>query len=99
MSLIQEYKTYLQDNPQGYWFKRKLYGFGWVPASKQGCAVFGVYLVFVLGLAVWAETNISDSQTVSHVIVPVVLATVLLLLITYRTGEPLKWQWGKKDGK
>jgi len=99
MSFIQEYKTYLKNNPEGYWFKRKLYGLGWIPANKEGCAVLSTYLLFVLGLAAWAETNITDAQTVSHVVVPVLAATAVLLLITYKTGEPLKWQWGKRDGK
>jgi hypothetical protein len=99
MSLLKEYVAYIQDNPERYWFKRKLYGFGWVPANKQGGAVLVTYVTFVVGLSIWAEKNITDSQAVSHVIVPVVLATLALILITYRTGEPLKWQWGKQDGK
>jgi hypothetical protein len=24
---------YLRNNPQRYWFKRKLYGWGWTPAT------------------------------------------------------------------
>jgi hypothetical protein len=32
MKLFKEYTDYLKDNPQGYWFKRKLYGWGWTPA-------------------------------------------------------------------
>jgi len=98
LSFITEYTRYLRDNPEGYWFKRKMYGFGWIPATKQGWGVLGVYVVFVVGLSIWAEQNVTDAQATSHVVVPVVLATLLLLAITYRTGEPLKWQWGKKDG-
>lgn len=99
MSLLQEYKTYLQNNPEGYWFKRKLYGWGWIPATRLGWVVFVGYLLFVVGLSVISEGMVSDAQAVSHVVLPVLLATVVLLLIMYRTGEPLKWQWGKNDGK
>jgi hypothetical protein len=99
MSFISEYSTYLKNNPQGYWFKRKLYGFGWVPATKQGWGVLALFGLFVVGISLWAETNVSDDQATSHVIVPLLLATALFLLVTYRTGEPLKWQWGKRDGK
>jgi hypothetical protein len=99
MSFIQEYTAYLQNNPEGYWFKRKLYGFGWIPATKQGWGVLALYGLFVVGLSLWAEQSVPDAQVVSRVIVPVLLATVLLLVITYRTGEPLKWQRGKRDGK
>ena len=30
--MIKEYIAYLKDNPQGYWFKARLYGWGWAPA-------------------------------------------------------------------
>jgi hypothetical protein len=99
MSLITEYKAYLQNNPEGYWFKRKLYGFGWIPATTQGWGVLGVYVFFIIGLSLWAESNVADSQSVTHVIAPMLLVTLLLLVIIYKTGEPLKWQWGNKDGK
>jgi hypothetical protein len=99
MSLITEYKAYLQNNPEGYWFKRKLYGFGWIPATTRGWGVLGVYVFFVIGLSLWSESNVADSQAVTHIIAPMLLVTLLLLVITYKTGEPLKWQWGKKDGK
>lgn len=100
MSLVKEYKTYLQNNPEGYWFKCKLYGFGWVPATKQGWGVFITYVLFVIGLSVIAETTLFvPSQTVGQVIAPLLLATIVFILIMYRTGEPLVWQWGKKDGK
>lgn len=36
MSLIKNCVEYLKDNPEGYWFKRKLYGWGWTPAKWQG---------------------------------------------------------------
>jgi len=99
MSFISEYTTYLKNNPQGYWFKRKLYGFGWVPATKQGWGVLALFGLFVVGISLWAETSVSHDQATSHVIVPLLLATALFLLVTYRTGEPLRWQWGKRDGK
>ena len=31
--MIKEYIAYLKDNPQGYWFKARLYGWGWVPVN------------------------------------------------------------------
>lgn len=98
MSFIQEYTTYLKDNPKGYWFKRKLYGFGWIPATKQGWTVLGLYVLFVIGLAIWGEQSVVAQQANRVVVVPILLATAALLTITWRTGEPLKWQWGKRDG-
>lgn len=99
MNVFEEYVAYLKDNPQGYWFKRKLYGFGWMPAKKQGWIVLGVYLLFVITLSVAATEKVNDTQAVTWVLVPVALATVLLLIIAFKTGQPLKWQWGKKHGE
>lgn len=95
MNLFSEYVEYLKDNPQGYWFKRKLYGYGWVPATKQGWSILAVYVLFVLGLAITGE-NINNE---SVVILPIVGATLLFLAITIKTGEPIKWQWGKRHGE
>jgi hypothetical protein len=99
MNVFEEYVAYLKDNPQGYWFKRKLYGFGWMPATKRGWTVLGVYLLFVISLSVAAAEKISDSEAVIQVLLPVALATSMLIAIAYKTGEPLKWQWGKKHGE
>src|SRR3989344_3809139 len=33
---LLNYTEYLRVNPKGYWFKRKLYGWGWVPVRWQG---------------------------------------------------------------
>ena len=98
MSLFTEYVAYLKDNPNGYWFKPKLYGFGWTPATKQGWLVLGVYLFFVVGVTIGIEI-VTVTPSVVEVLLPVATATVLLLVITIKTGEPLKWQWGKSHGK
>ncbi len=48
--MLQKYLSYLRDNPQKLWFKRKLYGWGWTPATWQGWFVTLSYIVLVLGL-------------------------------------------------
>lgn len=37
--MLKEYLEYLKDNPKHLWFKRKLYGWGWVPVRWQGWLV------------------------------------------------------------
>lgn len=97
MNCWREYVEYLKDNPEGYWFKRKLYGWGWTPAKKEGWITFGVYLAFVLGLVIFSDPAMAEEEVFTRIIGPVVGASILLLAITWRTGEPPKWQWGKKD--
>lgn len=99
MNLFTEYVEYLKDNPQGYWFKSKLYGIGWMPARKEGWTIMAVYLLFVLGLATLAPNITTDAQAFTHIIAPILLATLLFLAVVWKTGEPLKWRWGKKHGE
>lgn len=96
MRLFDEYVAYLKDNPKGYWFKRKLYGYGWTPAKPAGWATIAVYILFLLGVMWYADETTACVDNPGKLIAVIVGATVLLLLVTWKTGEPLKWQWGKK---
>lgn len=96
MHLFADYIAYLKDNPEGYWFKRKLYGFGWVPARWQGWTTLFVYVAFVIWLSLSVPADVSDETAVAYVLGPILGATLLLLAISWRTGEPLRWQWGKR---
>tara|TARA_B100000508_G_scaffold31981_1_gene24604 strand:- start:40395 stop:40691 length:297 start_codon:yes stop_codon:yes gene_type:complete len=94
MNVVRDHIKYLKDNPEGYWFKRKLYGWGWTPATKQGWFLMLGYILLVLGVVVYVENNpgsLSGEQTAAAL----VLVTVLFLAIVWRTGEPPRWQWGK----
>ncbi len=97
MDMFGEYRAYLADNPKGYWFRRKIYGYGWTPARSQGWWLTGVYFLFIFGLFVASSSNYAliDPEEFAT---PIVGATLLYLAIVWKTGEPLKWQWGpEKD--
>lgn len=85
---------YLKDNPQGYWFKRKLYGWGWTPATWQGWAVIAGYLVFVFLFALTLDDQSPAREVIFTFIFPVTLLTVALIRICYKKGEKPRWQWG-----
>ncbi len=96
--MIKEYIKYLQDNPQGYWFKAKLYGWGWVPAKWQGWFVIFVYIAFVLTLVISREeyipgNDMSGSNFLTFAL-PIIILTILLIVIAYKKGEKPRWQWG-----
>jgi len=99
MNLIKQHITYLQDNPAGYWFKRKLYGYGWTPARPAGWVTVGVYIGFLLGIIWYAESASNVHVLLDTLLLAIFGATALLLTICWKTGEPLKWQWGQKDTK
>ncbi len=95
--LIKEQIEYLKDNPEGYWFKRKLYGWGWTPAKPAGWIVIGLYLVFlILGVRYHEATYGIENEPLRFVLFLVAL-TVLLVAFSWRKGEPPKWQWGKEQ--
>ncbi len=99
MKVTKEYIEYLKDNPEGYWFKSKLYGYGWTPAKPIGWAIMGVYILFLLGL-IWYSENSGMSEVSPEKMLAIIAgATILLIIIIWRTGEPLKWQWGKDESK
>ena len=92
--MFQGYVNYIKDNPQGYWFKARLYGWGWVPVKWQGWTVILVYIVAVLLLSLTVDETSSGKEMVFTFFLPLVLLTLTLLRICYKKGEKPKWQWG-----
>ena len=93
--MFKKYIDYLKDNPEGFWFKRKLYGWGWTPAAWQGWAVVAGYLLVVLYL--FRNIGMSGSSprdSLMNITAPVIIATAILIYISYKKGEKPKWQWG-----
>ena len=94
--MIKEYIAYLKDNPQGHWFKARLYGWGWVPVTWQGglVVVIGIAL-FVAGVYI-GETDDAPGATALGFL----LMIALILTFGYWKGEKPRWQWGlPKDKK
>ncbi|MFT5849558.1 MAG: hypothetical protein ACI9H6_000367 [Patiriisocius sp.] len=97
MKHIQKHIAYLKNNPQGYWFKRKLYGYGWIPTLVQGWAVLLVYVASVMLIVMRATAlEVSETTVLTQIVFPALFATVIFLIICHRTGESLKWQWGEQ---
>lgn len=78
-----------------FWFRRKRYGYGWLPNSREGWAVTFVFVVVILALAVQVDENMADTKVlVLQFLVPVFVSVLVLILIAWRTGEKPRWQWG-----
>jgi hypothetical protein len=77
-----------------YWFRAKRYGWGWgCPCAWQGWLVLVVYLALVLGGIPFVQANRGSLLYLGYVLA----LTVVLLVICWRTGEPPRWRWGKRD--
>lgn len=106
MNIFQKYVEYLKDNPEEYWFKRKVFGWGWAPATWQGWATTLIFVGFVIWNAVHlsarAEAGIELSQQeMTDFFLRIGIATLALIVIAWKTGESPRWMWGfpKKGGE
>ncbi len=94
MKIIQDYLKYIKNNPEGYWFKRKLYGWGWTPATWQGWTLTTVFIILVVANAVQFELAGATTDQAWQFVVETFIMIGALILICYRTGEKPRWQWG-----
>jgi len=90
----------MKDNPEGYWFKRKVYGWGWTPVTWEGWATTLIIIGLIIANAIRLEKyDVPESEFAIYVIAHSLILIVILLGICYAKGEKPKWQWGfpKKD--
>lgn len=101
--MFKKYIDYIKDNPKHYWFKRKVWGWGWVPATWQGWFVTLLYIVLISTLVLTREEAVpGNPDSGSNFLVfglPVILLTVTFILIVYKKGEKPTWQWGLPKDK
>lgn len=93
MTFTKKYIDYLKDNPQGLWFKRKLYGWGWVPVKWQG------WLVILVAVAIlFAGVYIGQKDDApGAALVGVIIMLAIIFFFGYWKGEKPRWQWGGDD--
>jgi hypothetical protein len=95
MSLFKEYIEYLKDNPKGYWFKAKLYGWGWTPVKWQGWLVIISFVFFLVLNVINLESKpIPTDNELAWFFVRIILLVFIMIYICYKKGEKPRWQWG-----
>jgi hypothetical protein len=98
--MLKEYVEYLKDNPKRYWFKAKLYGWGWTPATWEGWLAIAIYILLMMFFALSIDEKSPTREVVFTFILPAALLTIAFIRLTYRKGEKPHWQWGiPKDKK
>ena len=96
--MFKKYIDYIKNNPEGYWFKRKLYGWGWTPAKWQGWIVMAVFIILILVDSFILDLNPEPTLTQTNLFfIKIILNVAVLILICYKTGEKPKWQWGPEN--
>ena len=84
---------YYKHNPEGYWFKRKIYGWGWVPVKWQGWVVVLVAVAFISGGIYISEIDNAPGVAVLGVL----LGAAVIFGFGRWKGEKACWQWGLPD--
>ncbi|HTE48375.1 MAG TPA: hypothetical protein VK675_00510 [Candidatus Paceibacterota bacterium] len=93
--MFKKYIAYLKDNPEGYWFKRKLYGWGWTPARWQGWVVLAIFVALAVFNFYRIDANShSGSDTLINFIPQTILLVIIFFAFCCSKGEKPHWQWG-----
>jgi hypothetical protein len=82
------------------WFKRKTYGWGWTPSSKEGWLIIVIYCISLFLFWNLIQYFLFDNF-INLILWPIIvlLLTSTLLFVCYKKGEKPKWQWGKDCSK
>ena len=86
------------DRKGSYWFKRRRYGWGWIPVTWQGWLVVAGYLVLVVALApAFLDAPQADqARELGFFLLFVAMATGGLIQISLLKGPRPRWRWGRK---
>jgi len=81
-----------------YWFKPRIFGFGFTPVSWEGwLGVLFMLIVILLDAYVRGlfEAVVVDRQGFGFLIDIFVISTLSSLVFKYKTKGKLRWRWGK----
>jgi hypothetical protein len=96
--MFQKYLSYLRNNPKGYWFKNKIYGWGWTPVTWQGWLVVLLYIMLIFALISMREEatpgNPNSGSNFLTFAEPITILSTLLIFIAYKKGDKPRWNWG-----
>ncbi len=98
MNFLSQYRTYLNDNPEHFWFKRKIYGWGWVPATWKGwVSVVFFLVVFAFFYVPFVTNDHIENNDVIIFLVEIAAWAAGLIGLCLVTGESPHWQWGMPE--
>lgn len=93
--MFKGYLNYIKDNPNGYWFKAKLFGWGWTPAKWQGWAIMIVFIGIIFWIASKMEAIVNPTKAeILNYLLQITILVLILIVICYVKGEKPRWQWG-----
>lgn len=80
------------------WFRAKDYGWGWSPATWQAWLILLIFVVLIVLDFYWIDaSSASDAQSFARWMPDTMALVLILVAISWMTGEKPGWRWGKKD--
>jgi hypothetical protein len=88
------------DQAKKLWFKRRRYGWGYIPVTWQGalCLIVFVGVLFAAVLQLPKNDTQPTTGQVIAFLTMVAADLVLLLTVSVVKGPSPHWRWGKKPG-
>ena len=88
-----------QKESVNYWFKRRRYGWGWVPITWQGWVALIAFIGIVIAAAAIqlpAKPEQPSEDELIRFLIIFTLAVLILVAICMAKGPAPHWRWGKK---
>lgn len=80
-----------------YWFKRRRYGFGWIPSTWQGWLSLVIMLAIIFGATYVFITTSPNNRSFFLYFNTIAMTIILAVILAASKGPSPKWRWGKKD--
>jgi len=84
---------------QKLWFKRRRYGYGWIPVTWEGAVTVISFIITIVFSSIVLLKDVERNTYQSEVGVFFIVLMLLIgihLGITYKKGPSPKWRWGSK---
>lgn len=84
-------------NNKPYWFKRRRYGWGWIPVKWQGWLALAWYVALVVfgAPAFLSAPEETAGREGAFYFLAVTVVTIGLIRLCYIKGPKPRWRWGK----
>jgi len=86
-------------NKQNFWFKRRRYGYGWIPVTWQGVVTIIIFLFVVIFSSIILLKDVEKNTYQPKVGMFILVLSISILVfigISYKMGPPPRWRWGSK---
>jgi hypothetical protein len=81
-----------------YWFKRRRYGYGYMPVTWEGWLAVTAYVAIVVVLvpAFLDAPEETAGREAGFFFLFLAAATACLLMVSVKNGPKPRWRWGRK---